>query len=482
MNLIQLYTRNLSRQAYKHSQSQLYFTALEKLEKIKKFSYFDLRVKYQCEEGLQRYSEAFKTLKLIEKEFSLVHEEEIDAYLRVLSRLKSRSDLINFSRIRTGIKYKLEKRILLTTAQLLKNDYCESIVSQGTLQIYEEELNILNSKSTYRRNSQRYSSEGFLIEFINVQIFSESNWVINEKFAFHEHASNENLGFEVAVEKDFPCKARLDNQEVYLKLDEFKLINHSQGIWLGGWASKEFGHFFQSLAPRIVQLDLIDHLNGFTLFLDSNLPKNLKQLVTLLTDRKVEYVNPNTRVEFLKLFYLTDKVFCPPHLVSKSLENTSCSVVAENLKMIRDKIKVDKEDTGRLIYLTRNSSSWRKLENESEVEKYLVKKGFEIVDLYKLELLEIIKIFSSAKIIISPSSSGVLNSIFSKPGTKLVILLGGVFNERSLPCALNEFGIETFFYLEELPNSSKTRQSNYKINLKRFKKAMRTHPHFERLM
>jgi len=482
MNLTQFYSRNLSRQAYEYSQSQLYLTALEKLDKIKKFSYFDLRVKYQCEEGLERYDEAFKTLKLIEKDFSLIHEEDLDAYLRVLSRLKFRSDLINLSKIRTGIKYELEKRVLLTTAQLLKNDCCESMISQGTLQIYEEELNFLNKKSIDSHNSQRYSSEGFLIEFINMQIFSESNWVINEKFAFHEHASNENLGFEVAVEKDFPCKARLDNQEVYLKLDDFKLINYSQGIWLGGWASKEFGHFFQSWAPRIIQLDSIDHLNGFTLFLDSSIPKNLKQLVTLLTDRKVEYINPKTRIEFLKLFYLTDKVFCPPHLVSKRLENTSCSVVAENLKMIKDKIKVSKEDSGRLIYLTRNSSSWRKLENESEVEKYLAKKGFEIVDLYKLEFLEIFKIFSSAKIIISPSSSGVLNSIFSKPGTLLVILVGGVFNEKSLPCALSVFGIKTFFYLENLPNSSKTRQSNYKINLKRFKKAMRTHPHFERLM
>ena len=71
------------------------------------------------------------------------------------------------------------------------------------------------------------------------------------------------------------------------------------------------------------------------------------------------------------------------------------------------------------IYLTRKNAYYRKIINESDLIDELKLKNFKIVDVEALSIDEQVEIFSSAEIIVSPTSSALANIIFCDKGTKI---------------------------------------------------------------
>ena len=75
---------------------------------------------------------------------------------------------------------------------------------------------------------------------------------------------------------------------------------------------------------------------------------------------------------------------------------------------------------GDKIYIRREDADYRKILNESDLISKLREKGFEIINPQHYEILTQIKIFSEAKLIISPHGSNLSNIIFCKKGTKII--------------------------------------------------------------
>jgi len=80
------------------------------------------------------------------------------------------------------------------------------------------------------------------------------------------------------------------------------------------------------------------------------------------------------------------------------------------------------------IYIRREDASYRKVLNEADLIYELRKKGFDVINPHHFEILEQMKIFSNAKLIISPHGSNLTNIIFCKKGTK-VVEISPNFNE-----------------------------------------------------
>jgi len=72
------------------------------------------------------------------------------------------------------------------------------------------------------------------------------------------------------------------------------------------------------------------------------------------------------------------------------------------------------------IYVRREDSNYRKVINEADLIDKLRRKDFEIINPQHFEILEQMKIFSNAKLIISAYGSNLTNLIFCKKGTKIV--------------------------------------------------------------
>ena len=77
------------------------------------------------------------------------------------------------------------------------------------------------------------------------------------------------------------------------------------------------------------------------------------------------------------------------------------------------------------VYISRrDATESRNLINEIEIENYLKTKGFKIVLLSKLNLKKKIKLFTNAKIIITPLGAGIQNLYFCKNIKAKVLLIG----------------------------------------------------------
>ena len=72
------------------------------------------------------------------------------------------------------------------------------------------------------------------------------------------------------------------------------------------------------------------------------------------------------------------------------------------------------------IYIRRENTNYRKILNESDLIEKLRKKNFEIINPQHYEILDQMKIFSNADVIISPHGSNLSNIIFCKKEAKII--------------------------------------------------------------
>ena len=77
-------------------------------------------------------------------------------------------------------------------------------------------------------------------------------------------------------------------------------------------------------------------------------------------------------------------------------------------------------EIGKRIYVRRENASYRKILNEADLIESLRKNGFDIINPHHFEIINQMKIFSNAEVIISPYGSNLSNIIFCKKGTKIV--------------------------------------------------------------
>jgi hypothetical protein len=120
-------------------------------------------------------------------------------------------------------------------------------------------------------------------------------------------------------------------------------------------------------------------------------------------------------------------------LVVASIPELTGSCPKWAVDFIRDtfleKHKTIKSKEYERIYISREDAKWRKVANEQEVANYLSKKGFRKVVLSSLSLMEQIRIFSSARIIVSPNGAQLANLVFCDPGAMIIELFSQTTDE-----------------------------------------------------
>jgi len=85
---------------------------------------------------------------------------------------------------------------------------------------------------------------------------------------------------------------------------------------------------------------------------------------------------------------------------------------------------VRKNPSKRRIYITRRESRWRRVVNEYQVINALDRRGFECIDdLGKMALEDHVSLFQAADVIVCAHGAGMVNTVFCKPGAKVVELI-----------------------------------------------------------
>ncbi len=125
-----------------------------------------------------------------------------------------------------------------------------------------------------------------------------------------------------------------------------------------------------------------------------------------ITAKKIVDIGPSDHVFFSNL-YIAD----PPYAINLPGNDVVFALKNKILPKIQKKLKRER------IFISRNRSANRRAENETEVERVLAKYDFKKVIMEDLNFLDQVALFHNAAAVFSQHGAGLVNIIFSQPGT-----------------------------------------------------------------
>ncbi len=203
----------------------------------------------------------------------------------------------------------------------------------------------------------------------------------------------------------------------------FKKVFSLCGVYADVWA-----HFMIQYVCKLYSL----------LQLPSELRSDMTILVPDYGDEHVRYVVEAFVSQYLpemelNVLHKNEMAFCEELYY---VESTTTMIDNENYvsyvdmiipKYVNDLLKrylipssVCAEPTERIFLVRRGT--WRNMLNCEEVEYYFASLGFRMVEPHKMSYAEKVGLFQSAKEIVGPYSSAFTNTIFCRPGTKVLVM------------------------------------------------------------
>ena len=198
------------------------------------------------------------------------------------------------------------------------------------------------------------------------------------------------------------------------KKSDFKLINDSYVL-----GSSPSDNYFSNLIHFLPRIFFIND-KKVNLIIHRNLSNKFRSFIETICELR------GIEISFTFLdegFYNFNNSSVPEFFnITKSIK-----ILKFFLEQILTNIKVPEFKSK--IYIRREDANYRKILNEADLITILRKKGFEIINPQHFDILEQMKIFSNAKVIISPHGSNMSNIIFCQKNTKIVEISPELNNE-----------------------------------------------------
>ena len=198
------------------------------------------------------------------------------------------------------------------------------------------------------------------------------------------------------------------------KKSDFKLINDSYVL-----GSSPSDNYFSNLIHFLPRIFFIND-KKVNIIIHRNLSNKFRSFIETICELR------GIEISFTFLdegFYNFNNSSIPEFFnITKSIK-----ILKFFLEQILTNIKVPEFKSK--IYIRREDANYRKILNEADLITILRKKGFEIINPQHYNILEQMKIFSNAKVIISPHGSNMSNIIFCQKNTKIVEISPELNNE-----------------------------------------------------
>lgn len=193
-----------------------------------------------------------------------------------------------------------------------------------------------------------------------------------------------------------------------------------------GSYSRNYYHFLIETLPRVILAARQAPL-GTLVLTDSEMPKqHLQAIKAALPHSPIRQLTRNSRYAVRKLYTAS-----MGNIIQDSFPKDEVAVDVvryhpEALRLLHEMGQgIAAESKPRKILLRRNSGA-RRVINQGEIEAFLVKRGFEVVECERLSFAEQVNLFASAEVIVGQSGAQLANIVFARPGTKVFALYSNV--------------------------------------------------------
>ena len=202
------------------------------------------------------------------------------------------------------------------------------------------------------------------------------------------------------------------------------------------WANNYF-HWMTEMLPRIAAMH--QHHPDFPVLIPAN------------------YLNYPFIVESLQQLNIDFKAFDVQHILKvnilKAIEVHHVGRFNEGLMHFFKEKFIDKYNTVlepyRLLYISRSRAKRRRISNEDEVFDLLKLKGFEKVNLEELKLMDQVKLFQEARMVIGCHGAGLANIMFMQKNQTVIELKSNNNNYWCYFSLARVFGLKYYYSLNK---------------------------------
>ena len=204
----------------------------------------------------------------------------------------------------------------------------------------------------------------------------------------------------------------------FLKKIDGNVFNLTQGA--SGY--NNYSHWLLDIVPKIIILSKAYDLKKVDYFYFSKLNHFQKETLKILKLSSIKIIDS----KFNKHCLVENLMFCThPHYFKGTLFNAHSNIpkwIIYNLRKIFLTAASKKIGNCKKIYIDRSDSQYNhcKIINDTEIKKYLKKKGFKIIRLSEYSLKQQISIFKNCNLVVGPHGAGLVNLIFCKKKTKVL--------------------------------------------------------------
>lgn len=304
--------------------------------------------------------------------------------------------------------------------------------------------------------------EGGQFEYPPARLFlSQADHTLNGEGAFNKPISRLQDEVYVAVLKDaiilpngfvLDSKGRIVVESIYpwsindVNTNHQKWIDRIDGgldgvefdyvdecVHLRSPAEPGYFHWVQTTMPRIC---LVRNFVGKEVGLAVPTSHEFMQEFIDLTLPGSKLLGVNKALKVGRLYFPSTMQQRGDHFHRPLYANIVLRDFAENLF---PDIKSDK-----IIYISRSDAKIRKLRQEREIEDVIRSVGGEIVTLTGLSATEQIRLFRSAKLVVSPHGAGLVNTAFMSPGASVFEFLSPQRLWPTFKCIADRVGLNYF--------------------------------------
>jgi capsular polysaccharide biosynthesis protein len=133
--------------------------------------------------------------------------------------------------------------------------------------------------------------------------------------------------------------------------------------------------------------------------------------------------------------------------------NYNESVIRKMSSKIKSQLKINDQYPKRMIYVSREKASRRKVINEDQIITILKHYGFEIICFEDYSFSEQVKLMAETKILISIHGAGLTNMMFMKPNTHVVEIRKEMDNSNLCYYSLANACLINYYYIMGINNS-----------------------------
>jgi capsular polysaccharide biosynthesis protein len=264
---------------------------------------------------------------------------------------------------------------------------------------------------------------------------------------------------------------RRDGERLLLNTAQYAAAELPAGIMLSGWASEHFGHWVPEYLCRLAYLEEHPRFADLPIIVDAGMPAQHLEFLRLLVPNPIVEVPEGGALHLGELVVASPSIFFPVLLVPDH------EVPAEHQgglpiggfrylqERVRARLAPDGR-SGRKLYLSRKSRTWRRLLNEDEVAEALAARGFEVLYPEEMSLEDQVRMYQGASLVVAPNGSSLLNAIFAPTDLKLLVLSQrGLFNWGTYYGLMAELGYELSFFCGD--DATDEKHSSYAVPVAR---------------